>query len=179
MSAVQFHDSAVLFGDADLNDTDKVAMHEDCCCEPEFEECNGCSGTVPSQLSVTLANIAEDGCGNCIAGLNDTFVLDRYAGCEDDNDNCMWLIEFSPAICEVGGIFVTAALGGITVVLWLDGSGPLDPGPCSGSAVRLKFNEVGDLPDCDAWSSEDIDYDDQSVAWNCDGISATCELTAL
>jgi hypothetical protein len=83
MGTVQFYDGVVLFGDSDGNNTDKVAMHEDCCCIGE--PCEHCSGDAPLQLQVDFTNVADNNCLTCDTYYAQSFILDQTGA-----NPCIW-----------------------------------------------------------------------------------------
>lgn len=72
-----------------LLDNGRVANHEDCCCG-----CEVCNGTMPAQIQVNFANIADNACDECDAVLNASFVIDIQSP-----GSCQFLHEEYPFAC--------------------------------------------------------------------------------
>lgn len=81
---VQFEDSKVLF------DSNKVAMHDDCCCDPEIVDC--CD---PLTIDVTFNNV--DDCYNGMWALNgNTYTLSQ---------SCYNCVSYGKSFWEIGFTF--------------------------------------------------------------------------
>jgi len=160
------HDSKVLVVG------NKVAVHEDCCCDIN---CVHCSGDAPSQWSVVTSGIVDDDCSDCDPDLNDTWILTKdtnYA-----TIGCVYTYELPTAICGIShiyGFYHNDAGGYYWGVVFSDG--------VLTGLTHFSFNgpaagrQVG-IPDC-AFDSEDFSLKTETSS-DCDLSAATCLVTAI
>lgn len=167
MGTVQFHDGVVLFGDAELNDTDKVAMHEDCCCEGEWEDCRACLGAAPSVWRVVIAN------HECAAA-NNTFILATSGTAESPEHYCYWFYTFGEHICgapcsEYTSISLYVQETSKVLKVYFQHHANLE--------VRYMKTWETEVP-CDELINEDIPHSPFIGDDGC-GTTSTCTVTAL
>ena len=144
----------------------KIAVHEDCCCNPE---CDGCSELItPDQFSVTIVGLENGDCGDC-TDLNGTFVLDKTA------DPCHWEYQFNPTLCggDIAVMFLDVDfIGGNTVLNW-------GVAPAIGGGFPFARKTFVGQETCEDWSGEALDTfsGDAECDWN--AITKSVTVTAL
>ena len=125
--------------------------HSKCCgttpppCECECEHC--ADNEAPCCWKVVVADIEEDGCGECTA-LNGTYYLKQ-----DPSDTCRWVAGIDPAVCGIGEIqLVVAADDTITVTLG-DNEWQTDFGTPPECCDEHELPNTATAADCDATGS--------------------------
>lgn len=161
MGTVQFHNSIVLFGDSAGDNTDKIAMHEDCCCT---EACNLCLNNIaPTRFQAAIAGVLNGTCGDCDT-YNDTFIVDFVSSIPNQ---CDWRYNFAE-VC--GDTYIELVIYVVGATTW----------------IRVNFQPTTSLywaksfvnPDCMNFNNEELTISAGSP--ECDPTAiGTCHITSL
>ena len=175
--AIQFIGGQILF------DSGSIAFHEDCCCGTSFG-CDNCSGSVPTQLEVSISGVAGSctggNCGdlNTDNGTDDVpYVLDITT--PDIPGDCLWVYVLDPSECTGSEI-----LEQIEVFLVHLGGGQYELAiiiaPSSGSFDNNFLwwdDEFSPKEDCAAWSDRDVPF--LIDGGDCENDNSTATITAV
>ena len=156
-----------------------------CCCDT-LASCAYCSGTVPLNIRFSISGVAVGSCADCADC--DADYNCAWQGDEGDPPagTCTWESATGTRVCDAGTWYDVFARVTITYQ-----NPPLDNYAVVGTLVfvnefgnqfiaeRFRHDYGSSKPDCSAWSSYSLTYEDVGGTYVCDQSSATATITSL
>jgi hypothetical protein len=166
--SIQFYNSKILFGDSVGANTDKIAFHEDCCCEEN--PCVKCATHPSSAYQAVIAGVDNQDCNECSI-FNDTFALTEWY----EEWPCIWQYT-TEGVCGYEFFYVRLDLDIIDVQAVLYNSGT------DWYRIRFGTSPAPGSVNCGSLSNYNLPYigeDGEPDASDCAPDNPTCLISSV